>query len=88
MLPGLEPRLSAFAENVALQSLPDRFPDFLGFMRSDQGRLGADAVILAMVLRPLRVRPNFFCNRDNSLLRSLPLGIATAFSKPDLPASV
>ncbi|WP_288559325.1 hypothetical protein [uncultured Duodenibacillus sp.] len=46
MLSGLEPRLSAFAENVALQSLPDRFPDFLGFMRSDQGRLGADAVIV------------------------------------------
>lgn len=46
MLSGLEPRLSAFAENAALQSLPDRFPDFLGFMRSDQGRLGADAVIV------------------------------------------
>ena len=45
-LPGLEPRLSAFAENAALQSLPDRFPDFLGFMRSDQRRLGADAVIV------------------------------------------
>ena len=29
-----------------LQHLPDRFPDFLGFMRSDQGRLGADAVIV------------------------------------------